>query len=221
MLETPAPPGALSPRAYGAHRKAKGLAGTALLAVQQAIKAGRLDRSIALDHKGHPKIVDAELADREWAANTKHGHKPFAVQVAEAVATGASPAPRTRARPAPEPGDDDGPRDDDGMPLTPDGEIDYSRLNVADAGRLKTVWQARQEELKYRKTVGELIEVAEVERGWQNVIGLSRTKLLAVPSKLKARRPHFTAEDVAAIEAEIREALDELASMGAHDDDEE
>lgn len=39
-------------------------------AVQKAVKTGRLSKSIQFDAGGHAKIIDSDLADREWAANT-------------------------------------------------------------------------------------------------------------------------------------------------------
>jgi hypothetical protein len=68
---------AISLRAYAARRRAAGLAGGTLRAVQQAIAAGRLSRSVARDAKGDPKIADADLADREWAGTTHEDRIPL------------------------------------------------------------------------------------------------------------------------------------------------
>lgn len=54
---------ALSRRAYAAHRKAKGLPGGSESAVRKAISSGRI--SI-----GAGDLIDAEVADAEWAAVT-------------------------------------------------------------------------------------------------------------------------------------------------------
>jgi phage terminase Nu1 subunit (DNA packaging protein) len=40
-------------------------------AVSKAITDGRLVKSVVRDERGAPKISDAELADQEWAANTR------------------------------------------------------------------------------------------------------------------------------------------------------
>lgn len=63
----------LSLRAYALHRKAKGLAGGTLRAVQVAIESGRLKQSIRAG-----KIVDAVSADAEWNATTYANRIPIA-----------------------------------------------------------------------------------------------------------------------------------------------
>jgi hypothetical protein len=60
-------PKALSLRAYARHRKAAGLAGGTLKAVQVAMTSGRLSKSLTKDRK---QIRSAELADAEWDATT-------------------------------------------------------------------------------------------------------------------------------------------------------
>src|SRR6185503_3685299 len=54
----------ISLRAYAARR------GVSVQAVSKAIAAGRLSDSV-VEVDGKPKIGDAELADREWDANTR------------------------------------------------------------------------------------------------------------------------------------------------------
>ena len=66
-------------RAYARHRKAEGLIGGTLGAVQQAITSGRLEKSVGRDANGKPLILDAGLADREWFANTRADRVPIAV----------------------------------------------------------------------------------------------------------------------------------------------
>lgn len=55
----------LSLHRYAARR------GVSTAAVSKAIKSGRLSASVVFDHLGDPKIGDADLADREWNANTR------------------------------------------------------------------------------------------------------------------------------------------------------
>lgn len=59
----------LSLRAYAAHRRAQGLPGGSLQAVQRAVRAERIT---VVDGR----IPDPEAADREWAANTDHSRAP-------------------------------------------------------------------------------------------------------------------------------------------------
>ncbi len=55
----------MSLRAYAIRR------GVSAEAVSRAVEAGRLRESIVRDPRGAPKIADPELADRDWAANTR------------------------------------------------------------------------------------------------------------------------------------------------------
>lgn len=62
----------LSLRAYSRHRKAKGLAGGTLYAVQVAIDSGRLRKSLTADGQ----VASAAAADAEWEKTTKAEHIP-------------------------------------------------------------------------------------------------------------------------------------------------
>ena len=66
----------ISIRAYARHRKAHGLRGGSLAAVQKAIDVGRLSRSVARDAKGRPSITGAAAADGEWGATTRGEREP-------------------------------------------------------------------------------------------------------------------------------------------------
>jgi hypothetical protein len=66
---------ALSLRAYGRHRGALGLPGRTYRAVAKAVASGRLVRSVGRDEQGRPLILDADLADREWASATDPGRR--------------------------------------------------------------------------------------------------------------------------------------------------
>ena len=61
------------------------------------------------------------------------------------------------------------------------------------------------------KQRGELLEAREVEAEWCDVLRLVRAGMLAIPSRTGARLPHLSRDDLAAIEAEVRAALIELA----------
>lgn len=62
---SPRTPDRISLRAYARHRKAEGLAGGTLRAVQVAIKSGRLSRCVVAG-----KIASAAAADVEWDSTT-------------------------------------------------------------------------------------------------------------------------------------------------------
>lgn len=55
---------------YAKHRAGRGLIGTSVTAVSNAIDGGRLDECL-ISVDGKPKIFDVELADLEWKNNTR------------------------------------------------------------------------------------------------------------------------------------------------------
>ncbi len=71
----------------------------------------------------------------------------------------------------------------------------------------------QREELEYGREVRELVPVEEFEARLAHVISVSRAKVLALPSKVKQRLSHLTTKDVLTIDALVREALEDLASV--------
>lgn len=70
--------------------------------------------------------------------------------------------------------------------------------------------QARLAELKLAATEGRLLAADAVERQWGDALRRVRAEMLAVPSRFAAR-VGLTAIDAAALDAEIRAALESLA----------
>lgn len=64
--------------------------GVSVKAVSKAVKAGRLKESVGKDRAGRPSIVDADLADVEWEANSDPSTAPATLK------TGSFQAARTR-----------------------------------------------------------------------------------------------------------------------------
>lgn len=58
----------------------------------------------------------------------------------------------------------------------------------------------------------ELIEAEEVLRGWTEILRQVRSRILAVPSRIRSALPQLDAADVNAIDRELRTALEELAN---------
>lgn len=83
----------------------------------------------------------------------------------------------------------------------------------------KAFEQANLLELERKQKEGLLLPVDQVEKVWANSITIAKTKLLAVPSRLRQRIPHLTLEEIAIAEALIRESLEELASGDGGDAD--
>lgn len=80
--DLPQAPG-LSVPAYAKSRGARGLVGRDPRAVREAIQNGRLVKCIGFDRAGRPRIVDSDLADREWVENTDASMVPLSVAFPE------------------------------------------------------------------------------------------------------------------------------------------
>ncbi|WP_290689981.1 MULTISPECIES: terminase small subunit [unclassified Haematobacter] len=70
--------------------------------------------------------------------------------------------------------------------------------------------QADAQALKNAALRGELVKADEVERAWADVLRKVRSRVLAVPSRLRQSLGHLTAADVDALDRELRTALEEL-----------
>lgn len=75
--------------------------------------------------------------------------------------------------------------------------------------------QADGHALKNAQLRGELVEVAEAEREWNDTLRSVRSCLLAVPSRVRQRLGHLSAADVEVIDREVRDVLEEAAGADA------
>ena len=120
----------------------------------------------------------------------------------------AKPRARTRAprkaKAAPEPAQR---RPVGRPPLPADDPLKAARARAAEAS-------ANWNELKAAKLEGELVEAAEVAARYAEIVADARARLLAVPARVGAKLPHLSVADLAALEAEIRSALTDLADGG-------
>lgn len=86
-----------------------------------------------------------------------------------------------------------------------------SALNLtAERARLAKE-QADAQSLKNAVLRDTLVDAGEVERKWADVLRQVRSRIMAVPSRLRQARG-LAASDVAAMDAELRAALAELGS---------
>jgi len=69
-------------------------------------------------------------------------------------------------------------------------------------------------ELERKQKEKLLLPADQVERVWANTVATVKTKLLAVPTRLRQRIPHLSLEEVAIADELIRESLQELAEEG-------
>jgi phage terminase Nu1 subunit (DNA packaging protein) len=172
----------ISLRAYAKRR------GVSAEAVSKAIESGRLERSVVVV-AGEPKIADAELADREWAANTR---------------------PRVERAAPPADGEDAE------QAQVADHAIGYPearRRREIELWRQARV-QREVDELELAKRKGELVSVAEARADVIEKFSVVKTRLLGLAVRVKQRLPHVVVEDVRVIDALVREALEALALGG-------
>jgi hypothetical protein len=181
-----APAELMSLRQYAKRR------GVSAMAVSDACKDGRLKACVVRDPETNrvKGITDPYLADREWAQNT---------DVMKAPPKEQAKAASREAAAFPEIGDS--------LP-----ELAGEELTVANASAQDKYWSAKKRELEYREAAGELVAVSEVESKLVGVFTHCKTKLLAIPSRLKQSLPHLTTGDLAELEKLIRESLEDLAA---------
>lgn len=79
--------------------------------------------------------------------------------------------------------------------------------------RARTEWlKAELMELERAEKEGELVRADEVSKAWGDLVAITRTKIMAVPSKAKQRIPEIPADAFVALEEIVREALEDLAN---------
>jgi phage terminase Nu1 subunit (DNA packaging protein) len=78
--------------------------------------------------------------------------------------------------------------------------------------RARTEWlKAELMELERAEKEAELVRAEDVAKKWAEVVAITRTKIMAVPSKAKQRIPEIPADAFVALEEIVREALEDLA----------
>lgn len=88
-----------------------------------------------------------------------------------------------------------------------DAELAAEKLRLASAN-------ARKVELQNLRAEGQLVPAVDVERAWADVLRTLRAAFLALPSRAAAKLGHLTPHDLAALDAEVRDVLMELAEDG-------
>jgi hypothetical protein len=202
----------VSLRAYAKRR------GVSANAVSRAVRTGRLRASVVQTDDG-PKIVDVELADREWAANTDLSRAPDAVK-ASGVASSSSaelPVDITDAADTATPTFLEPQAHGGALKRTVAVPPDFNptEASIAQASAREKHWRAKKAELDYRRAAGELVEAAEIAASVAEAFTTVRTKVLGLPAKAKQQLPHLSHQDLAALDAMVRETLEGLAAEGA------
>jgi phage terminase Nu1 subunit (DNA packaging protein) len=92
-----------------------------------------------------------------------------------------------------------------------DSSSSDSQCSLVEAARRKEVALARLRELELAEKRGELINAAEAERAWSEALANMKARLLTVPARVSSRLPSLSHRDIAAIDAELRQAMNEIA----------
>lgn len=178
----------LSLRGYAESRKARGLPGGTLKAVQKAIETNRI--STVADEKGRAKI-DAEVADIQWMQNTDPDQSARANPMLAPALPGGSV---------------------DGQHAAGTQQASAASGSPAEAQRAYFEIKMRREraemqqaEMKAKQMAGELVEKAAVERAAYQAGRLLRDMLLSVPGSLAGEIAGMT--DARAIEGRMRDEL--------------
>lgn len=182
----------LSLRAYARRR------GVSPEAVSKAIMSGRL-RACVVQVNGQPKIGDAEIADREWEANTQ---PRIDYPPPTAVRQGADDEEREGLPP--------------GVP-----PYDISRAvrefhAARREGALADVAEIERDEKR-----DELVPVDEARAYMIEKFTIVKTKILGVPSAVGQKLPHLALEVMPVVDSLLRSVLEELAAEGIDGDGEE
>ena len=176
---------------YARHR------GVSTTAVTLAVKSERLKESVVRDGKSY--LINVEIADREWSANTDYTRLPRAgSKRSQAAAVKADP-------------------------IATDDEIaDGAIPDFSDSRAKREHHQAGIAELEHRKLAGELVPKSDVERDSFKAARRVRDAMLNVPDRISADLAAITDpfEVHARLTAEIRDALISAAQdiKAEHDD---
>lgn len=183
-------------QAYANHRKALGLRGTSHVAVINAIKDQRLTPP-AVRRDGPRWIIDAELADEQWATRTDPseyggqaggGFRPIGIETLVQQRTATSPPPPAAAA--------------KGGP------------SLAMSKQVKAAYEAKLTELEYKERSGEMGNLQDVRKEAARLARQVRDLLLIVPSRNAAKVAAMSdPEDIRALlQQEIELALKGMAN---------
>ncbi len=167
---------------YARHR------GVTQQAVSYAVQEGRI--TVTIDPKTGKRFVDSERADEEWTKNTDYTRHPDKESQTERRANGAAKIEEVPGA----------------------GSRTGNIPTITESKSIKEAFLARTAKLEYEKLAGKSVPLDEANREWLRVGSAVKTKMLGLPSKLKAKLEHLTLEDIATIEDEIREALSDLSN---------
>lgn len=179
---------------YAKHR------GVSKAAVSKTVKKSWFTSAVGTLTNGKKGIVDFALADRLW---TQHADQTRAsIETKERLSRIAVATPPAA-----------------GDTATPDPVVDEPpglapEMSLADATRTDKYWSAMRKKQEFEREAGLLVSVSERDADEATRITYAKTRLLGIPSKLKATAPNIEHGIVVMVDALIREALEDLASAG-------
>ncbi|MBQ4824145.1 terminase small subunit [Leisingera sp. HS039] len=91
------------------------------------------------------------------------------------------------------------------------GTADQAAQLTAERARLAKE-QADAQALKNAKLREELVEAEKVERAWSDILRQIRSRILAVPSRLRSDHPGVSRDTIDAMDRALRAALTELGN---------
>lgn len=185
--------------------------GITLEAVRQAIKSGRIVEGHGKDRKGKPYII-AEIADREWAANTDPSKgRPNGGPATGEASDASAPAP---AKSSPVVFTGKGTRGR-GRPsnvarldaATPGGIEAIEILELGEANKRQATYKAEILRLELETKRGRLVPIDDVRATVAAEYTAVRQRMLGLPAKLCHELA--LADDPAACRAIVMAAIDE------------
>lgn len=190
-------------QAYANHRKAMGLRGQSHVAVLNAINDGRLTPP-AVERHGRSWVINAELADEQWAARTD------LTGGGESLERPIGPPPRDAA-PPPAPPAPPAPKATPAVPPPAPGRASFGANgpSLAISRQVRAAYEAKLKELEFKERAGELVPAADVKREAFSLARALRDGLMRIPDRVApllaattdARKAHQMLSD------EIRVAL--------------
>ena len=155
--------------------------GVSHVALGKAAHAGTLTAGVVIGASGRVEVIDAAAAVNQWQAL----HRPRLV-----ADSGGRPALPV-APPAPE-----------ARTAATDYHVGRARRELAQAEMAEIELDARR---------GQFVPLAVVRERLERVFLECRTKLLAVPNRIRQQLPHLSPADIRTIDDLIRDALEALA----------
>jgi len=87
-----------------------------------------------------------------------------------------------------------------------------SQPTITESKQKREYYLAEQEKIAYELLVGKIAKTDEIQKKWEGIITLARSKILAIPSKIRQRIPETTFAQYQIMEQIVIEALEDLGS---------